>query len=150
MTIFYEDMRVGREFVSDTRSLSQDEILNFAKLTGDLNRLHISDSYARKTIFQGRIAHGLFVLAVALGLWFRMDLTRDSLVALLGIDKVAFRAPVRPGDKLRLVSKVKSRRLSKSWPEAGIVTLKDSVSGEDGKAVLEFERVLLVKRTAKG
>jgi acyl dehydratase len=150
LTIFYEDMSVGKEFISGPRSLSKGEIDSFARLTGDLNRLHTDDSYAKNTIFRGRVAHGLLALSVALGLWYGMDLTRDSLVALLGINKVAFRAPVRPGDKLRLISKVLSRRPSGSRPEAGIVTLKDIVAGERGDTLLEFERVLLVKRKSKG
>jgi acyl dehydratase len=150
MTIFYEDMSVGRKFISETRSLSPGEFDGFARLTGDLNRLHTDDSYAKNTIFRGRVAHGLLVLSVALGLWYGMDLTRDSLVALLGINRVAFRAPVRPGDKLRLISKVQSRRPSGSRPEAGIVILKDMVAGEKGETLLEFERVLLVKRKSKG
>ncbi len=149
MTLYYEDMPIGRKFISKARPLSQAEVDRFAELTGDLNRLHIDEEYARKTVFGGRIAHGLLVLSFAIGLWYDMDVTRDSLVALLGIDKVAFRAPARPGDKLHLISRVQSRRLSKSNPGAGIVVLDDAVANELGSEVMEFERVLLVKRRPK-
>lgn len=150
MTIFYEDMRVGRSFTSESRTLAQSEIDSFARLTGDLNRLHTDEAYAKKTIFGGRVAHGLLVLSVAFGLWYGMDLTRESLVALLGINKVAFRAPARPGDRIHLVSKVQSRRPSTSRPDAGIVTFRDAVASEKGETLLEFERVLLLKKRTKG
>jgi len=149
MTVFYEDLRVGRKFVSGPRSLSREEIEGFGRLTGDMNRLHTDEAYARTTVFRGSVAHGLLVLSAALGLWYGMNLTRDSLVALLGINGVSFEAPVRPGARFRLKSKVQSRRPSNSRPNAGIVTLKDTVTGERGERLLEFERVLLVKRRPK-
>ncbi len=149
MTLFYEDMRVGRSFTSRTASLRQADVDDFARLTGDLNRLHTDEGYASRTIFGGRVAHGLLVLSVAVGLWYEMNLTRDSLVALLGMNKVAFKAPVRPGDKMRLVSVVASRRPSRSRPDAGVVALRDVVANEKGEPLLEFERVLLVKKRGR-
>lgn len=114
MSLFYDDMNVGREFTSGSRSIGREEIEAFARLTGDMNRLHTDESYARTTIFRGVVAHGLLVLSIALGLWYETGLTRDSLVALLGVNKVAFKAPARPGEQLRLLTKVQSRRLSDS------------------------------------
>ncbi len=149
MTLYYEDMPIGRRFISRPRALTQAEVDHFAELTGDLNRLHTDEEYARTTTFGGRVAHGLLVLSLAIGLWYEMDLTRDSLVALLGIDSVAFRAPARPGDRLHLVSRVRSRRPSKSNPGTGIVVLHDAVADDLDKELMQFERVLLVKRRPK-
>ncbi len=146
MSLFYDDMKVGREFTSGSKSIGQGEIEAFAKLTGDLNRLHTDESYARTTIFRGTVAHGLLVLSVALGLWYDTGLTRESLVALLGINKVAFKAPARPGMAFTLLTKVQSRRPSGSRPGTGIVTLRDVVTDKEGQTLLEFERVLLLKR----
>jgi len=142
-------MPIGRRFVSRPRVLTEVDVDRFAELTGDLNRLHTDEEYARKTMFGGRIAHGLLVLSLAIGLWYEMGLTRDSLVALLGMDKVAFRAPVRPGERFHLVSRVRSRRPSKSNPEAGIVVLHDVVVDNLKRKLVEFERILLVRRRPK-
>lgn len=149
MTLYYEEMPIGRRFVSRPRVLTEVDVDRFAELTGDLNRLHTDEEYARKTMFGGRIAHGLLVLSLAIGLWYEMGLTRDSLVALLGMDKVAFRAPVRPGERFHLVSRVRSRRPSKSNPEAGIVVLHDVVVDNLKRKLVEFERILLVRRRPK-
>ena len=150
LTIYYEDMLVGKRFVSEPRTLKSTEIDSFAKLTGDMNRLHVDEDYAKRTIFRGRIAHGLLILSMATGLWFDMNLTRDSVVALLAIKSVTFRAPVHPGDRFHLVSTVRSRRPSQSKPDAGIVTLHDVIEDENGNRILDFERVLLVNRAPKG
>lgn len=146
MAAFYEDLRVGQRYSSEQKSLSHSDIEAFARLTGDRNRLHLDERYARSSVFGGRVAHGLLVLSMALGLWYEMGVTRDSLVAFLGIDHLVFRAPVRPGQKFRLETKVKSRRPSKSRPGSGVVTLSDRVASDEGGTLLEFERVLLVRK----
>ena len=142
-------MLIGRRFVSRPRALTDVEVERFAELTGDLNRLHMDEEYARKTVFGGRVAHGLLVLSLAVGLWYDNGLTRDSLVALVGMNKVAFRAPVRPNDRFHLVSRVQSRRRSRSNPGTGIVVLHDIVADDRDRKLVEFERILLVRRRPK-
>lgn len=149
-TSFYEDLQVGTQFVSRSTSLRQEDFDRFAALTGDFNPIHVDKKLARGSIFGGTIAQGLLVLSVALGLWYEMGITRDSLLALVGVENVAFRAPVRPGKKFRLVSKVASRRPSRSRKDAGIVKFQDSVVDGDGGPLVEFERVLIVKRARSG
>lgn len=149
MALFYEDMRIGREFISKSKLLSRKDIDRFASLTGDFNPVHVDEGYARATIFGGRIAHGLLALSLAIGLWYEMNLTRDSLVALLAFKEVVFRSPVRPGRRLHLVSKVTSRRSSGSRPDAGIVAIRDLVVSDEGETFLEFERVLLLKKKGR-
>ncbi len=145
LVLFYEDFEVGREFSSESHVVLDEEIRGFAELTGDLNRLHVDESYARGTVFKGRIAHGLLVLSLALGLWFKSGITSDSMIALLGFEGMAFRSPVKPGDSIRLVSVVSSKRSSKSDPGAGIVEMRDQVLC-GGKPAIEFTRVLLVRK----
>jgi acyl dehydratase len=150
MTLFYDDFVTGKKFSTRRRTVRQADINSFAKLTGDFNKLHLDARYAKGTVFGGRIAHGALVLSLALGLWYDRDLTRASLVALLGINNVAFRSAVYPGDRIQLVSEVLSKRLSKSRPHAGIVVLKDQVVNDKGKTVLEFERTVLLRTAAGG
>lgn len=145
-TAFYEDLRIGKRFVSPSKTLSQAEIGRFAEITGDFNPIHIDQKRASQSIFGGTIAHGLLVLSAALGIWFKMGVTRDSLIALIGVENVSFRAPVRPGARFHLVSTVASRRPSRSRLDAGIVRFKDSIVDEAGGPFMDFERILMVKR----
>jgi 3-hydroxybutyryl-CoA dehydratase len=146
LTLFYEDFEIGSEFTSSERIVSQEDMNRFASLTGDMNRLHIDEEYAKTTIFLRPIAHGMLTLSIALGLWYSMDLTRNSIVAFLGINNLAFKRPVYAGDRLHLFSKVLSRRESKSKPDEGIVTFKDQMLNSSGDIVMESERTLLLKR----
>ena len=43
-----------------------DDILNFARLSGDFNPVHLSPEFSRRTIFGGPVAHGVFLLLTGL------------------------------------------------------------------------------------
>lgn len=146
MATFYEDFKVGSKFSTEGHTVLDEEVVRFGELTGDLNRLHVDEDYASRTVFKGRIAHGLLVLSLALGLWFKSGVTSESLVALLGFEGMRFKSPVRPGDIIQLVSVVQSKRESKSDPRTGIVELRDQVVCGSERVALEFTRVLLVRK----
>ncbi|MDM9560499.1 MaoC/PaaZ C-terminal domain-containing protein [Bordetella petrii] len=59
---------VGYTFESAGRTISEADIVQFACLSGDFNRLHVDAEYAKSTRFGQRIAHGLLVLSVLSGL----------------------------------------------------------------------------------
>lgn len=146
MVLNFEDFTVGSKFESIARVITQEDIARFAELTGDFNSLHLDREYAKTTLFKGTIAHGLLTLGVALGLWYSLDLTTDSIVTFVGINNLSFAAPVYPGDSIHLLSQVILARESKSRIDSGLVTFKDNVINQNGKSVLEFERTFIIKK----
>ncbi|VVB83550.1 MaoC like domain protein [uncultured archaeon] len=54
----YEEINVGDIF-EFKRNITADNLNEYAKLTGDFNPLHCDEEYAKKTIFKGRIIHGM-------------------------------------------------------------------------------------------
>jgi 3-hydroxybutyryl-CoA dehydratase len=52
------DFEVG-ERAQISKVISEDDILSFARITGDHNPVHIDPEFASKTRFGGRIAHGI-------------------------------------------------------------------------------------------
>ena len=115
---YYGDFAVGDVFVSPTRSVTEYDIMTFAGLTGDQNELHTSIEYAAKTKFGQRIAHGLLVLSIANGLYFR---TVAANSVLLSINELKFPRPTLIGDTLRLKLTVAAKRLTHD-PSRGILT----------------------------
>ena len=93
-TICIEDIEMGmtryiRKVITDR------DIELFAEISTDHNPVHLDDDYARDTIFEGRIAHGM--------------LTAGLISAVIGeqlpghgtiymSQNLKFLAPVRPGD----------------------------------------------------
>ncbi|HVB11846.1 MAG TPA: MaoC/PaaZ C-terminal domain-containing protein [Nitrososphaerales archaeon] len=147
LLMHFEDFAVGASFSSGETMVTRDDIQRFADLTGDRNRLHLDDEFAKSNGFDGVIDHGLLTLSIALGLWHSLDLTNGTILAFAGLSNVSFKAPVYPGDRLRLTAEVVAMRESKSKPKAGLVTLKMKVlDSPKGIVVLEAEPIFLISK----
>ena len=106
-----------------------------ADLTGDHNPIHLSDHFARKTRFGGRIAHGLYtasLISAVLG----MRLPGPGAVYLS--QTLNFRAPVRIGDVVSILVEVVELD-----PEKKRCRLKCEAL-VDGKVVLDGEALVMV------
>ena len=76
--------------------ISEKDIEKFAELSGDYNPIHMDESFASKTFFRGRIAHGLIAAS----------LISAGLTKLFGNGNIwlsqmlEFKAPVRIGETI--------------------------------------------------
>lgn len=139
--LYYEDFETGMTFETPGRTVTEADIINFAGVSGDFYSLHTDEEYASRTIFRGRIAHGLLVVSIVTGLWFRLGLFEGTLIALYGIDRLRFIKPVRPGDTIRarvtVVDKTEKEK-------GGLVTLRNEVYNQRGELVAVFDAKILV------
>lgn len=53
-----EEIKIGM-FESYSKTITDLDVQNFAKLSGDMNPVHLDEEYAEKSRFKKRIAHGL-------------------------------------------------------------------------------------------
>ena len=53
----FSDIKIGSEY-SFNRTISNEDIANFAKLSGDFNPIHVDPHY-KKTIYKQNIVHGM-------------------------------------------------------------------------------------------
>ena len=143
---WFEDQAIGKRGLSPTRTLTEHDILTFGGLTGDMAELHTSEAYAATTEFGGRIAHGMFLLALAHGLVVRSGRLVTSGLALLGWQEVRFKAPVRLGQTVQAEWETIAIRESVSRPDAGIVSDRITLRLMDGTVVLTGEVAELVRR----
>ena len=92
---------IGEIEIGMSRSLSKTigdaEIRAFAAISSDHNPVHLDDAYARDTIFEGRIAHGMLTAALISAVIGEQLPGHGSVY--LG-QTLKFRAPVRPGDRV--------------------------------------------------
>ncbi len=57
-----EDFSEGQKF-SFLKTISKQDVDNFAELSGDINPLHVDDKFAQLRGFTGRIAHGALLIS---------------------------------------------------------------------------------------
>ena len=61
--LYFGDLAVGmRETIRKT--VENEDVIRFAELSGDHNPIHLSEHFARKTRFGGRIVHGLYTASL--------------------------------------------------------------------------------------
>ena len=95
-TVTIEEIAMG--MVRSLRKVVTDEdIRMFAEVSTDRNPVHMDEDYARDTIFQGRIAHGMLtagLISAVIG----EQLPGHGAVYMA--QTLKFLAPVRPGDRV--------------------------------------------------
>lgn len=132
--LYYEDFEVGREDISDARTITEADVVNFACLSGDFNAIHMDAEFARNTPFGQRIAHGMCVLSIADGLWF--TLPRLAIVAFLGLDNWRFSRPVMFGDTIKIKRRLAEMRETRRG-NRGILTFEVQVLNQNDEVVQE-------------
>jgi len=133
-TIFMAEAKSIYELkVGDSAQISKmitEEVINdFARSTGDFNPIHLDQSYAEKTTFKGRIAHGLLsvgLLSTVLG----NILPGHGTIYLS--QEVKFLAPVKIGDTL--TARVEVIELV---PEKNRAKFRTTCMNQDGKEVVD-------------
>ncbi len=132
--LYFEDLEVGREWVSDGRAVTAADLTVFADLTGDHSPIHTDPEFARSTPFRRCVAHGLLGLSLTGGLTAVSVPART--VAFLGMQEWHFRAPIYPGDTLRARTRVLSKELQ-GRGRRGLVVWKILLVNQDDRVVQE-------------
>lgn len=130
----FGDIRIGEEFRSAGRTITETDIMQFAGLTGDFNPLHVDEVWAsRNTPYGGRIAHGLLVQGIGEGLYVAGP-SEWFVLAFLEVQRKMV-APVRAGDTISQLYRVSATRPSSKDPSRGIVEVEIEISNQHGETV---------------
>jgi itaconyl-CoA hydratase len=146
MSKCWEDFQVGQQFVTESVTVTETHVVNWASLTGDWYKLHMDEEYAKTTPFKGRIAHGPLIFALSMGLCARLvEYLGGSEGAFLGIDKMRALAPVRMGDTIHCEVEIIRMRETKQ-PDKGIFNSRHTVKNHRGEKVFEYEFAGMLNR----
>ena len=99
-----EDLRVGLKVTYEVE-ITEEDILVFARLTGDHNPLHVNADYARTSNYQGRIAHGAFQVGLASAL---LGMHLPGKKVLLGTVNSRFPTPLYFPCRVRITGDITS------------------------------------------
>jgi 3-hydroxybutyryl-CoA dehydratase len=123
-----DELKVG-DSAQISKTITETDINDFARVTGDFNPVHLDQTYAEKTTFKGRIAHGLLsvgLLSTVLG----NILPGHGTIYLS--QEVKFLAPVRIGDTI--TARVEVIELI---PAKNRAKFRTTCMNQDGKLVVD-------------
>ena len=121
-----DEIEVGRK-ASFSKTCTDEDIKLFAKVSGDVNPVHLDAEYAKETMFEKRIAHGMYTAALVSTV-LGVKLPGPGTIY-LG-QEIKFKAPVFIGDTITAELEVETVRKDKA-----IVTLLFVCKNQDDKVV---------------
>lgn len=142
---FWEDFKVGDEVTTQSITITEAHLVNWAGLTMDFYPLHMDEEYAKKTIYEGRIAHGPLTFSMAIGLVYLTGIYGNSILAWLGVENMKLSAPVRIGDSIRVQAKVSEKRETKN-SDRGVTKFRWDVKNQRDDVVMSLDFVLMMHR----
>jgi acyl dehydratase len=140
---FFEEFEVGDAVVTEEHVVTEEEIMTFARLSGDNNPMHTDPEYAKTHMFGQQVAHGPLVLSLAVGLAWQLGFMQDTVLAFRSLEW-KFSRPVFIDDRIRLRAEVHQRK-AMSRLGGGAVIFDVRVLNQDDDVVQRGKWNVLVK-----
>lgn len=137
----YEQIQIGDSYRSRARTITEADIVSWCALTGDWHMLHTNAHYAARSRFGQRIAPGLLVYAVGMGLAVPSD--AEAIVANYGAERLRFTAPTLIGDSIHVQSEVRDKRSRREGSE-GVVTMTWNVFNQNDALLVSSDLSILI------
>ncbi|MGE1062077.1 MaoC family dehydratase [Megasphaera paucivorans] len=132
----YEEMQIGDK-TSFGKTISEGDVYAFAGITGDFNPVHVNEVEAGKTMFKGRIAHGMLSAGIISA---TMTRAAQGGLPIYCSQELAFKAPVRIGDTITCTAELIGK-----IPEKHRLIFQTTVVNQDGVVVTDGKAVMLKK-----
>lgn len=143
--LYFEDLAIGQTWNSARRTVTESDVVIFAGMTGDFDRLHVDHEYARDSRFGQPLAHGMMGLAWAAGL--STTAPNVNTLALVEVRGWQFLRPVHVGDTV--YARTEIEHLEPAGRSAGRVVWKKSLWNQDGEQVQVGQFVSLVELASR-
>ncbi|RRQ47091.1 phenylacetic acid degradation bifunctional protein PaaZ [Chryseobacterium sp. SC28] len=144
----FEELRIGETYITAKHTVTEADITNFANVSGDNFYAHMDATSLEGTIFEGRVAHGYFVLSKAAGLF--VDPRKGPVLLNYGLDDCRFVKPVYPGTTIGVrftcKEKISQEKRDEDDIAKGIVRWLVDVYDETGETVAIATILTMVKK----
>jgi len=142
---FFEDYKAGRVYEFGTISVTEPEIVEFARRY-DPQYFHLDPARAAASESGGIIASGFHTTGLAMRLYVDHYLSHVASLASTGVDEIRWPNPLRPGDLVRIRVTILEARLSRSKPDRGIVRARVEAINQREDVVLSMVVVSILGR----
>ena len=148
--LYFEDFVAGSVHRHElSRTVTETDNIWFSNLTLNPQKLHIDRHFCERHTEWGQpIVNSLFTLGLLIGISVN-DLTLGTTVANLGMKETRFPHPLFHGDTVYAVTKVVSKRESRSRADVGLVEFEHTGTNQDDVVVAVTTRTaMMLKRPA--
>ena len=138
----YEDFVEGAFLDLGTKTVTAEEIIEFAG-EFDAQPMHLDEEAGKSSILGGLSASGWHTCCIFMRMICDAFLGNSTSQGAPGIDVVRWKKPVLAGDRLTGKCTVLAKRISKSRPGLGLVTLRSELFNQRGETVLELQNTVM-------
>ncbi len=146
---YFEDYQVGDKGITNTRTVTEADIVNFACVTADYNRFHLDRHYTASSIYGGRVAHGPLGVSLVAGM---LSLEAPHTVGrgvsggyLRGFD-VNYRGAIKLGDTIKTQWNIAAKADAPDHQGFGLVKTGFQVINQDSVAVYDGILTAIVRK----
>ena len=149
MPKYWENFTLGEKFATPGRTMGEGIISVISGLAGFTVPFFWDEEEAKKSIFGTRVAPARLTLLVMGGMEEQSGFyDYDTLIALLGLDKIRVKAPLKAGDTIRVHGEVIGKTETKN-PDRGIIVHRSTCVNQKGEVIAESEATHLIQRRPK-
>jgi oxepin-CoA hydrolase/3-oxo-5,6-dehydrosuberyl-CoA semialdehyde dehydrogenase len=145
---FFEELTVGDTVYTHRHTVTDADIASFAQVSGDNFYAHVDATSLEGTIFEGKVAHGYYVLSKAAGMF--VEPRKGPVLLNYGLEDCRFTKPVYPGMtigvKFTVKEKLEQEKRSEDDIAKGIVKFQVDVYDETGETVALATILTMVKK----
>jgi len=117
--------------------------------------MFFDEVYAKNEMpYKSPVFPGPFIIPLAVGLFLKLGHYEKTIIALLGIQNMKFKEPLRSGDTMEAEVKILNMRESKKFSDRGIMNLSFTVNKIETdlskKFIMSFEMTHMLKKRNYG
>lgn len=141
----FKELDIGNSVVTEKRTITLEDIEAFAELSGDKFYAHMDEAAAKRNpFFEGRVAHGYFLVSMAAGLFVWPD--EGPVLANYGMDNLRFSSPVYPGDEIQVQFTCK-QKVNRENEDYGEVRWDTTLINQNDEVVANYDVLTLVAKS---
>jgi acyl dehydratase len=145
---YFEEFRIGEKVTTQSRAVTDGDIMAFAALTGDDNRIHTDAEFSRQGPFGKRISHGLLGLSIASGLLWKTGILDGTVIAFREVNEWKFVKPIFIDDVVHAeLESLETKALPRIG--GGSVVVGVELKNQDNEVCMKGKWTLLVMSRPK-
>jgi len=145
---YFEDFEPGKTIDVGSRTVSEEEIIEFASKY-DPQPFHIDKDAAAKSIYGGIIASGWHTCGMIMRLMVDGFLKEAASLGSPGVDEIRWIKPVRGGDTLHVTTTALDAKPSGSKPDRGVIVTLWEAKNQHGELVATVKGMGMFRRRPK-